>query len=142
MPSLAAAAALIKEFEGCKLQSYQDTGRVWTIGYGATGPDVDENTTWTQAQADDRLASDLANAFGAVHAHIAIALNENQQTALASFVFNLGETQFAKSTLLKKINAGDQIGAALEFTKWHFDNKKPIKGLLRRRLTEAALFLK
>jgi len=136
------AARLVKEFEGCRLSAYQDTGGVWTVGYGATGPDIGEGVTWTQEQADTRLEHDLAEANEALHKHTTLYLFENQEAALTSFVFNLGETQFSGSTLLKKVNTGDAIGAALEFTKWYFDNKKPIKGLLRRRLTEAALFLK
>lgn len=51
--------ALTREFEGCRLEAYQDQGGVWTIGYGHTGPDVHEGLTWTQEQADEAQKKDL-----------------------------------------------------------------------------------
>lgn len=136
------ALTFIMDWEQCRLKAYLDSGNVCTVGWGATGPDITIDTIWTQDQADARLRDDLQVALDAVHRHVTKPLTVNQEAALASFVFNLGETQFAKSTLLRKIREGDEIGAALEFTKWHHVGQKPLKGLLRRRLDEAALFLK
>ena len=136
----AIACEIVKRWEGCKLASYRDGGGVPTIGYGHTRG-VTDGLTWTQDQADEALVHDLQVAELAVRHNVKRALTANQAAALASFVFNLGETQFKSSTLLKKVNEGDDIGAALELVKWHHDNGKKIKGLLRRRLDEAALYL-
>jgi lysozyme len=137
------ACEFVKKWEGCKLQAYQDGGGVWTIGVGHTGPDVSPAILWTQEQADAALERDLKVAELAMLKHVKVkTLTANQVAALTSFVFNLGETQFAKSQLLTKINASDHTGAALEIVKWHNDNNQKVKGLLRRRLEEAALYLK
>ena len=66
----------------------------------------------------------------------------HQAGAMVDFVFNVGCGAFRKSTLLKKVNAGDMAGAADEFLKWTYIGKKRSAGLLRRRTEERALFLK
>jgi len=50
---------LLKDFEKCRLQSYQDSGGVWTVGWGHTGPEVTQGMTYTQQQADAQLQKDL-----------------------------------------------------------------------------------
>lgn len=45
--------------EGLRLHAYQDSGGVWTIGWGHTGPDVHEGLVWTRAQALAALREDL-----------------------------------------------------------------------------------
>jgi lysozyme len=57
-------------------------------------------------------------------------------------VFNLGVRKLIQSTLLKKLNAGDYVGAANEFDKWVFAAGKKLKGLVARRAAEKELFLK
>ena len=57
--------AMIRQWEGCELDAYQDGGGTWTIGYGTTcypdGKPVREGDVWTQEQADDALASDAVS---------------------------------------------------------------------------------
>lgn len=138
----ALACEFVKKWEGCELKAYQDQGGVWTIGIGHTGTDVTPDTVWTQDRADKVLQADMDAAIAAVHRHVGSGLTPNQEAALGSFVFNLGEGAFSKSTLLRRVNEGDHIGAVFELLKWHHIGTKPVKGLLRRRLDEAALFLK
>jgi lysozyme len=71
-----------------------------------------------------------------------VPLSQGQRDALASFVFNLGAARLAESTLLKRLNAGDALGAAQEFVRWIHAGGCPLKGLMRRRLAEATRFLK
>jgi lysozyme len=71
-----------------------------------------------------------------------VPLTQNQFDALVSFVFNLGVGNFRTSTLLKKLNAGDNDGAAQEFGRWIHAGGKALPGLVRRREAERALFLK
>ena len=48
----------IKEFEGCKLQAYQDAAGVWTIGYGHTY-NVRQGDKISQQYADMLLQEDI-----------------------------------------------------------------------------------
>jgi GH24 family phage-related lysozyme (muramidase) len=69
-----------------------------------------------------------------------VPLKPWQFDALVSFCYNCGEGNLAKSTLLKKVNAGDFEGAALEFHKWNKGGGKVLPGLVRRRASESLLF--
>lgn len=129
----------IRDHEGCKLTAYKDGGGVWTIGVGHT-KGVKAGQTITQAQADTFLASDLAPVESCINQVVTVTLNQNQFDALASFTFNVGESAFKGSTLLKKLNAGDFRGAADQFTRWAYDNNVFVQGLYNRRVDEKALF--
>ncbi len=134
---------LIKRFEGCKLTAYPDPGTggdPWTIGYGHT-KDVRPGLSITQAQADAYLVKDAQWAADAVNEKVTVDLSQNQFDALVCFVFNIGGTNFAKSTLLRKLNAGDTLGASLEFLKWNKAGMTELPGLTKRRAAEQSLFL-
>lgn len=131
---------LIQGFEACSLQAYQCSARVWTIGYGHTSG-VKPGDRITVAQAEAWLAEDIAAAEKAVNTLVTVPLSQGQFDALCSFVFNVGRSAFASSTLLKKLNAGDIHGAADEFLRWVHAGPKALKGLKRRRAEERALFL-
>ena len=64
----------------------------------------------------------------------------HQYDALVSFTYNVGEGNLAKSTLLKRVNAGDHAGAANEFLKWNKAGGKTLAGLTRRRKSESLLY--
>ena len=66
MTTATLAAALIRVFEGCRLTAYQDTGGIWTIGFGHTGPDVTAGLTISMDQAEDLLVKDAAPLFALV----------------------------------------------------------------------------
>lgn len=137
-----AAVKLVKMFEGCVLEPYQDSVGVWTVGVGHVLPDDAPLSDITQEEADELLALDLAIADQDVSRCVKVPLTENQRAALISFTFNLGGTALAKSTLLRKLNEGDYLGAAQEMPKWSNAGGVMLKGLLRRRLAEQALFAK
>lgn len=134
-------AQFIESFEGRRHDAYLDSVKVPTIGAGHTGPEVHLGLTWTDAQIDAALAADIAKAQVAIKRLIKGTLSDNAMTALTSFVFNLGGGALASSTLLIRINSGDQIGAAHEFPKWDHAGQVELKGLLIRRFKEAAMFL-
>lgn len=131
----------IADSEGTKLYAYLDTGGVWTIGVGHTGPEVVRGLQISHAKAMEYLAEDVEEAEDAVNRLVKVDLTQNQFDMLVSFVFNVGEGQFKKSTLLKVLNAGNYDTAADEFLKWKFDNGKMIQGLLNRRIEEREIFL-
>lgn len=132
---------LIKEFEGLKLRAYQCSANIWTIGYGHTA-DVSANDVITEEKALSFLRQDVADSERAVNQYVHVPLTQNQFDALVSFVFNMGAGNFRTSTLLKKLNSGDDDGAAQEFGRWIHAGGKALAGLIRRREAERALFLK
>jgi lysozyme len=132
--------ALTEQFEGCRLVAYEDQVGVWTIGYGHT-KGVRAGMTCTQAQAEQWLLDDIAEAVAAVNHLVTVPLTQGEFDALVDFVFNLGSGNFASSTLLKKLNAHDIEGAAAEFERWDMAGGVHVAGLLRRRNAERALFL-
>lgn len=131
---------LIKDFEGCKLEAYQDQRGIWTIGVGST-KDVTKGMTITEEEADQRLLDDLSETVLRVHNLVKVTLNENQQAALESLCFNIGSGNLSESTLLKCLNAGAYQNAADEFLVWDKTNGEQNEGLLRRRKAERELFL-
>lgn len=132
--------ALTEGFEGCRLQAYQDSKGVWTIGYGHTRG-VTPTLTCSQADAERWLASDIAWAASEVNRAVKVPMSQAEFDALVDFVFNCGSGNFDHSTLLYLLNHGDHVKAAAEFEKWDKCGGVPLPGLLRRRKAEAALFL-
>ena len=135
-----AGRELTESFEGCKLEAYQDVRGVWTIGYGHTGS-VSPGDTCTQQEADDWLQEDIQWAAQVVVREVKRDLTQGEFDALVDFVYNVGSGNFASSTLLKMINAGDFVGAAAQFEHWDVAGGKHIAGLLRRRVAEEQEFL-
>ena len=127
-----AGIQLTERFEGCRLAAYPDTGGVWTIGYGHTHG-VHPGMTCT-------LEQDIQAAADAVNRLVQISLKQPEFDALVDFVFNLGAGAFARSTMLKDINAGNLAAAALQFPLWDRDAGRVLAGLLHRRLAEEAEF--
>ncbi len=132
---------LENEFEGCRLTAYLDVGAVPTIGWGHTGPEVHLGLVWTQEQADAQLAKDKERAQSVIDELVTVHLTPDEDRAVRDFIFNLGRGNFAHSTLLRKLNAGDLQGAAEEFDKWDHAAGRVVAGILRRRQAETALFV-
>lgn len=133
----------IQQWEGLRLEAYQDGAGVWTIGYGHTGG-VKPGQVCTKAQADAWLRADLAESEYAVAHLVKVDLTDNQFGALVAFVFNVGVSAFAGSTLLRKLNAGDYAAVPGELAKWNKitvkGRKVASKGLSNRRAAEAGLW--
>lgn len=131
----------IKQWEGLRLTAYQDTGGVWTIGYGSTDKEYAySGNKISEEKAEWLLKCDLARAESAVERLVTAELSDNQFAALVSFVFNVGTAAFKKSTLLKKLNKGDYNCVPSELARWNKDNGKVVEGLVNRRAAEAGLW--
>jgi len=137
---------LICDFEGKRLVAYDDGVGIWTIGFGTTvypnGIRVKKGDTCTEAQAKAYMQNDLKKFEYAVNDAVNIPLNQNQYDALVSLTYNIGAAAFSKSTLVKKLNAGDIRGAADQFDVWINAGGKRMQGLVNRRAKEKLLFLK
>lgn len=131
---------LTKEFEGLRLEAYQDSASVWTIGYGHVGG-VSPGMSITPLRAQALLLNDLVSAEKIVNLYVSPQLSQCEFDALVDFVFNVGSGHFLGSTLLKKLNAGDFTGAAQEFLRWDIAGGVKSAGLLRRRQAELAEFM-
>nr|AMP48113.1 phage lysozyme [uncultured bacterium]AMP48137.1 phage lysozyme [uncultured bacterium] len=131
---------IIKKYESLQLFAYYCPAKILTIGYGHTGADVKSGMQISEHMAEELLKSDLIKFEKAVSTHVKVALTSNEFSALVSLVFNIGETAFKNSTLLKRINAKDHQ-CAEEFDRWINAGGKPLAGLKRRRSEEKQLFL-
>jgi lysozyme len=130
---------LIRKFEVLVPTSYKCAGGVWTVGYGHTRG-VTEGMTIDGALAEVLLCEDVERAEAALRQGIGgKQLTQNQWDALVSFIFNVGSGAFLKSTLLRKLKAGDPTASA-EFDKWVFAKGKKLAGLIARRKAERELF--
>lgn len=125
----------IKRHEGVRYAAYLDAVQVPTICYGSTRK-VYIGQRATPAECEERLLEDATYAGKGVAKGVHVKLTQGQYDALVSFVFNVGETQFYRSTLLRKINAGDCWGAGAEFDRWVYAKGKRLKGLVSRRADE------
>lgn len=121
--------------EGRRNKAYLDTKGIPTIGVGHTGPEVYIGLAWTDQQITDAFADDIKWAENAVNKYVTVPLTQNQFDALVSFVFNIGETGFRRSTALKLLNEKlyDMVPDAM--LMWN----KP-KEIIGRRQSEAKQF--
>lgn len=137
---------LISSFEDTKLKAYDDGVGVWTIGIGTTiypnGVKVKKGDVCTLEQARSYFTNDLKRFEKTVNDSVKVDLTQNQFDALVSLTYNIGSTALKNSTLLKKLNAKDFTGAADQFLVWNKGGGKIMKGLVRRREAERALFTK
>lgn len=133
---------LIKQWEGCRLSAYKDQAGVWTIGYGSTGPGIDEGTVWSQSQANLALIVRV-NAIASILSSGCIVpiLKQSQFDALVSLCYNIGQGAFRGSSLLKAVNLRQYPEASDLFLQWDNVHGQVNQGLLARRQAERALFL-
>jgi len=135
----------IRQREDERLNAYQDSVGIWTIGVGHTSaagaPAVTRGLSITADQSDAILSRDLVIFENGVREAVKVPLNQNQFDALVSLAFNIGVGAFSKSTLVKKLNAGDYAGAADQFALWNKAGGKVLPGLTTRRLSEQKQFL-
>lgn len=146
-----ATDALIKPFEGYhrKLpcggcRAYPDPGThgaPWTIGWGSTGPQINETTVWTLQQAEHALEEHVVYfTTGLLELSPGLVRAEPKQlAAILSFCYNCGLGNYKISTLRKRVNSESWVGAREEIVKWNKAAGRVLPGLTRRRQAEAAL---
>ena len=152
--AISKASDIIKEFEGLRLKAYLCPAGIPTIGYGATGPDIELGMEWTREEAERDLEERIVSIAEQVVNEADVPLSDSQLAALISFVYNVGigrhdkrdtpeneGTGFRGSTLLRRLNEGDYGAAADQFARWNKSGGKVTAGLVRRRAAERELFL-
>jgi lysozyme len=139
------ALPLILRFEGLRLRPYLCSAGVPTVGVGCTryadGRMVTLQDPPISKEAAMRLF-ELQVQRDYLPAVVALCPGADTPTRLAvltSFCFNLGKGALKASTLRKRVNAGDWVGAKAELLKWDKAGGKRVRGLTIRREAEAAL---
>ena len=127
--------------EGRVYEPYKDVAGVWTVCDGHTGGDIVKGRKYTDSECDRLMWNDLQPVKRAVDSLVKVPLGEYQRASLYSFTYNVGTSAFSKSTLLKKLNAGDEAGACEEMRRWVYAGGMKWKGLQNRRDMERSLCL-
>ncbi|WP_407523235.1 lysozyme [Methylobacterium oryzisoli] len=132
--------AALRAREGERLSAYQDSAGIWTIGVGLTSASgliaVTPGLTITAAQSDALFARAVECYAAAVRRALTRPCTQEQFDALVSICFNIGPAAFARSTFLRRFNAGDVAGCAEAILAWN----RPAE-LLPRRRAEREQFL-
>lgn len=136
--ALAAVAVLLVGLEGIThVSTIPVPGDVPTVCVGHTQT-VDQKKIYTKQECYDLLDKDVLVAAKAVDRLVKVPLNDNERVAYISFVFNVGQTAFSKSTLLKLLNAGQYENACTQMYRWVYVKGRYVKGLKNRRDAEVA----
>jgi lysozyme len=140
-----AAVELIANAEGCVLTAYRCPAGLPTIGWGQT-KGVQLGMTWSKAQADDDLCSDLTARCKQILAACTVYPTDYELGAMVSLQYNIGHGLFTKSSVLRAHNSGDRQAASRAFGLF---NKARVNGVLQelrgltaRRAAESALYLR
>ncbi|MCS7489219.1 lysozyme [Raoultella planticola] len=145
--AIAIASALITGptgddgLEGVRYNPYQDVVGIWTVCYGHTGKDIMLGKTYTELECRILLRKDLNTVARQINPYIKQPIPETMRGALYSFAYNVGAGNFQTSTLLRKINQGDQKGACDQLRVWIYAKKVVWKGLVTRREIEREVCL-
>lgn len=137
----------IKRWEGSRQEVYLDPIGLPTLGVGhLLSPEelklFPVGTKLSLEQVNGFLRKDLSKAEFTVSDKVVHDLDQHEFDSLVSFVFNIGEGNFSKSTLLRLLNSGLIEDASKEFSRWIYAKGKILPGLVKRREAEKNLFLK
>lgn len=134
----------IKSFEGLSLSAYPDPGTggdPWTIGFGTT-KGVKPGMKISQAEADELFLEDVEEFENGVNKLVGSApTSQGEFDAMVSLSYNIGLSNFAKSTVLKRHRLGNRLGASRAFVLWNRAGGNVMAGLTRRREAEAKIYL-
>lgn len=132
----AAALVGIALHEGYRDRAYVPVpGDVPTIGFGTT-QGVKPGDTITPPKALQRALQDVQQFEGAIKRCVTVPLHQHEYDAYISLSYNIGQTAFCSSTLVRKLNAQDYEGACKQILRWDRFKGQPLPGLTKRRQDE------
>ena len=136
--------SLIQEFEGLRLEPYDDQAGYPTIGWGHLILPGENFTTITEDEALALLMRDIQPAANHVDDLVGPLLNDDQFSACVSLCFNIGTGNFSSSSVLRFIKQPNLAQAGESFLLWNkitTDGELVAsRGLTNRRTREKALF--
>lgn len=138
--AILAGSGTVSYFEGKENRAYVDPVGIITVCYGTT-KGVKKGDYKTDEECLESLASELVEHEKGMLRVVKVPLSTKEQAAYLSFTYNLGVKSFTNSTLLKKLNSGDRVGACNELLRWNKANGKVLNGLTKRRQEENKLCL-
>ena len=132
----ATALVAIVLHEGYRENAYIPVaGDIPTIGFGTTsGVKLGDRTT--PEKALQVAIRDVQNFEGAIKECVKVPLTQNEYDAYVSLSYNIGANAFCRSTLVKRLNSQDYIGACNQILRWDQFKGKPLAGLTKRRQEE------
>ena len=157
---------LMHFFEGYRNKPYRCSAAIWTVGWGHAMyadqlrlPNVrkegytgltrgdyqlkeGDNRVWSKEELVELFKVDI-DSFerGVLRLSPNLAGHQSKFDAVVSFAYNAGLGNYQRSTIRMKVNRGDWEGAAKAFMSWTKAGGKEVKGLVKRRTAEVALFL-
>jgi lysozyme len=129
-------------WEGTRYTPYDDIVGVLTVCQGYTGSDIVRTKTYTPVECKTYLKRELAEHAEHVLRCTKVPLSQNQYDAFTLFTYNVGGAAYCNSSLLKKLNAGDYVGACNGLMAWTYAGGKHVPGLANRRKFERDLCLR
>ena len=138
--AIALAFAIVSVAEGLVTSTYPDVGGVPTYCYGET-KDAEWGKTYTKEQCDEKLSARLVEFNAGVNSCVFVELPDTRRAALVSLSYNIGIPAFCKSTVVRKLNAGDVQGGCDAMLMWNKVKGVVWRGLTNRRQKERALCL-
>lgn len=134
----------LKQMEGFSSIPYADPpgqNKLFSIGYGYQIRATEKISHVTESEAFALMAKVINEIIHVIKTSVTVPLSQPQYDALILFIYNIGQTRFRTSTLLKELNDGNYLGAADQLPRWIYANKKVNQALVARRKEERALFL-
>lgn len=120
--------------------AYQDIVGIWTYGFGSTtkmdGTPVKKGDSIDPVAALQLKVRDIQKFEGAIKRCVTVPLSQGELDSFVSLSYNIGPSAFCKSTLVRKVNAGDYEGACKEILRWNKAGGKEVRGLTLRRERE------
>lgn len=135
---VAICVGCVAGFEGLRQVAYLDPVGIPTVCFGET----EGVRLGDQYSAEDcrRMLGERVLEFGAaVDRCVTVPLPPSRKAALTSFAYNAGADAFCRSTLVRKLNAGDTVGACNELSRWVKAGGITLPGLVKRREQERKL---
>jgi len=138
-------ADFIGDWEGEELWAYRDVKGIWTIGIGHI-INVHEGMVITKEKMFELFRQDVERYVEAINRSVTVALSQRQYDALVSLCFNIGISGLERSTVLRRLNKGNYLGAADAFLMWNKvrdqERLRVVQGLTNRRQAEREMFLR
>lgn len=138
--AIALAMTIIPGAEGLRNYAYKDPVGIPTICFGETR-DVHLGDYKTTPECVAMLTDRVAEFATGVDKCTAVGLPDKVRGAEISLAYNIGLGAFCSSTLNRKANAGDLLGACNQFPLWNKAHGIALPGLTTRREEERSLCL-